>query len=77
MEWLGFKWAGEVRYASDYFDALYNYAIALINMGKAYVDSQTPEQIQQTRGSFSEAGKNSPYRERSVAENLALFEKCV
>ena len=75
VEWLGFKWAGEVRYASDYFDALYNYAIALINMGKAYVDSQTPEQIQQTRGSFSEAGKNSPYRERSVAENLALFEK--
>lgn len=75
VEWLGFNWAGEVRYASNYFDALYNYALALINMGKAYVDSQTPEQIQQSRGSFSEAGKNSPYRERSVEENLALFEK--
>lgn len=75
VEWLGFNWAGEVRYASNYFDALYDYAITLIKMGKAYVDSQTPEQIQQTRGSFSEAGKNSPYRERSVEENLALFEK--
>ena len=75
VTWLGFHWAGNVRYASDYFDALYNYALQLINMGKAYVDSQTPEQIQQTRGSFVEAGTNSPYRERSIAENLALFEK--
>jgi glutaminyl-tRNA synthetase len=75
VSWLGFSWAGNVRYASDYFDALYQYALDLINMGKAYVDSQTPEQIQQNRGSFSEAGTNSPYRERSVAENLALFEK--
>lgn len=75
VEWMGFNWAGDVRYASDYFDALHDYAIALIKMGKAYVDSQTPEQIQQTRGSFSEAGKNSPYRDRSVEENLALFEK--
>ncbi len=75
VEWMGFNWAGEVRYASNYFDALHDYAIALIKMGKAYVDSQTPEQIQQTRGSFSEAGKNSPYRDRSVEENLALFEK--
>ena len=75
VEWLGFNWAGDVRYASNYFDALHDYAIALIKMGKAYVDSQTPEQIQQTRGSFSEAGKNSPYRDRSVEENLALFEK--
>lgn len=75
VTWLGFHWAGSVRYASDYFDALYNYALQLINMGKAYVDSQTPEQIQQTRGSFVEAGTNSPYRERSIAENLALFEK--
>ena len=75
VEWMGFNWAGDVRYASNYFDALHDYAIALIKMGKAYVDSQTPEQIQQTRGSFSEAGKNSPYRDRSVEENLALFEK--
>lgn len=75
VEWMGFNWAGDVRYASNYFDALHDYAIALIKMGKAYVDSQTPEQIQQTRGSFSEAGKNSPYRDRRVEENLALFEK--
>ena len=75
VTWLGFHWAGNVRYASDYFDALYNYALQLINMGKAYVDSQTPEQIQQTRGSFVEAGINSPYRERTIEENLALFEK--
>ncbi|PTQ90368.1 glutaminyl-tRNA synthetase [Agitococcus lubricus] len=75
VTWMGFQWAGQVRYASDYFDALYDFALQLIQMGKAYVDSQTPEQIQQTRGSFTEAGKNSPYRERSVEENLALFEK--
>ena len=75
VTWLGFHWAGNVRYASDYFDALYNYALQLINMGKAYVDSQTPEQIQQSRGSFVEAGTNSPYRERTIEENLALFEK--
>ena len=75
VTWLGFHWAGNVRYASDYFDALYNYALQLINMGKAYVDSQTPEQIQQSRGSFVEAGTNSPYRERTIEENFALFEK--
>ncbi len=75
VTWLGFHWAGNVRYASDYFDALYDYALQLINMGKAYVDSQSPEEIQQTRGSFVEAGKNSPFRERSIEENLALFEK--
>jgi glutaminyl-tRNA synthetase len=57
MSWLGFHWAGNVRYASDYFDALYNYALQLINMGKAYVDSQTPEQIQQSRGSFAKQGQ--------------------
>ena len=75
VSWLGFSWAGKIRFASDYFDALHQYALDLINMGKAYVDSQSPEQIQQNRGSFSEAGTNSPYRERTVAENLALFEK--
>lgn len=75
VEWLGFSWAGDVRYASDYFDVLYNYAIALIKMGKAYVDSQTPEEISQGRSTLIGDGLNSPYRERSVEENLALFEK--
>lgn len=75
VEWLGFKWAGPVRYASDYFDALYEYAVQLIRMGKAYVDSQSAEEMRANRGSLSEPGKNSPFRDRSVEENLALFEK--
>ncbi|MGR3808093.1 glutaminyl-tRNA synthetase [Pasteurella testudinis DSM 23072] len=75
VEWLGFKWQGEVRYASDYFDQLYGYAIELINKGLAYVDELSPEQIREYRGTLTEAGKNSPYRDRSVEENLALFEK--
>ncbi|MCK3657163.1 glutamine--tRNA ligase [Pasteurellaceae bacterium Pebbles2] len=75
VEWLGFKWNGEVRYASDYFDQLYGYAIELINKGLAYVDELSPEQMREYRGTLTEAGKNSPYRDRSVEENLALFEK--
>ncbi|MDH3000010.1 glutamine--tRNA ligase [Chelonobacter oris] len=75
VEWLGFKWQGEVRYASDYFDQLYGYAVELINRGLAYVDELSPEEIREYRGTLTEAGKNSPYRERSVEENLALFEK--
>ena len=75
VEWLGFTWTGEVRYASDYFDALYDYALQLIRMGKAYVDSQNAEEMRANRGTLSEPGKNSPYRERSVEENLALFEQ--
>ncbi|TCK01773.1 glutaminyl-tRNA synthetase [Volucribacter psittacicida] len=75
VEWLGFHWAGEPRYASDYFDQLYDYAIELIEKGLAYVDELTPEQMREYRGTLTEAGKNSPYRDRSVAENLALFEK--
>ncbi|KGQ71192.1 glutamate--tRNA ligase [Chelonobacter oris] len=75
VEWLGFKWQGEVRYASDYFDQLYGYAVELINKGLAYVDELSPEEIREYRGTLTEAGKNSPYRERSVEENLALFEK--
>lgn len=75
VEWLGFTWAGSVRYASDYFDALYDYAVQLIRMGKAYVDSQSAEEMRASRGSLSEPGRNSPYRDRSVEENLALFEQ--
>ena len=75
VEWLGFKWEGEPRYASDYFDALYGYAIELIKKGLAYVDELSPEEMREYRGTLTEPGKNSPYRDRSVEENLALFEK--
>ena len=75
VEWLGFHWAGEVHYASDYFDALYNYAIELIKKGLAYVDELSPEEMREYRGTLTEPGKNSPYRDRSVEENLVLFEK--
>lgn len=75
VEWLGFTWQGEPRYSSDYFDRLYGYAVELINKGLAYVDELTPQQIREYRGSLTSPGKNSPYRDRSVDENLALFEK--
>ncbi|MCA1921863.1 glutamine--tRNA ligase [Buttiauxella noackiae] len=75
VEWLGFHWSGNVRYSSDYFDQLFNYAVELINKGLAYVDELTPEQIREYRGSLTSPGKNSPYRDRTVEENLALFEK--
>ena len=75
VEWLGFKWEGEPRYASDYFDALYGYAIELIKKGLAYVDELSSEEMREYRGTLTEPGKNSPYRDRSVEENLALFEK--
>ncbi|WGE68284.1 glutamine--tRNA ligase [Actinobacillus equuli subsp. haemolyticus] len=75
VEWLGFKWEGEPRYASDYFDQLYGYAIELINKGLAYVDELSPDEMREYRGTLTEPGKNSPYRDRSVEENLALFEK--
>ncbi|RGE49158.1 glutaminyl-tRNA synthetase [Mannheimia granulomatis] len=75
VEWLGFKWEGEPRYASDYFDQLYTYAIELINKGLAYVCELSPDEMREYRGTLTEPGKNSPYRDRSVEENLALFEK--
>ncbi len=75
VEWLGFHWAGAVRYASDYFDVLHDYAVELIKRGKAYVDSQSADEMRANRGSLSEPGKNSPYRERSVEENLDLFAR--
>ena len=75
VEWLGFKWEGEPRYASDYFDALYGYAIELIEKGLAYVDELSPDQMREYRGTLTEPGKNSPYRDRTIEENLSLFEK--
>ncbi|MFI3285884.1 MAG: glutamine--tRNA ligase/YqeY domain fusion protein [Rikenellaceae bacterium] len=72
IEWLGFNWAIE-RYASDYFDQLYDWAVELIKRGAAYVDDQTQEQIRENRGTVSVPGTNSPFRERSVEENLKLF----
>ncbi|MDH2998572.1 glutamine--tRNA ligase [Pasteurellaceae bacterium LFhippo2] len=75
VEWLGFKWEGEPRYASDYFDQLYGYAIELIEKGLAYVCELTPDEMREYRGTLTEPGKNSPYRDRTVEENLALFQK--
>ena len=75
VRWLGFQWNGEVRWASDYFDALYDFAVELINKGLAYVDDLTPEQMREYRGTLTQAGKNSPNRDRSVAENLDLFTR--
>lgn len=75
VEWLGFKWDGEVRYSSDYFGQLYLYAVELINKGLAYVDELSAEEIREYRGTLTQPGKNSPYRDRSIDENLALFQK--
>ena len=75
VKWLGFEWYGDVHYASDYFGKLYEYAHVLIKKGKAYVDDQTPEEIRATRGDFTTPGTNSPYRDRSVEENLRLFQE--
>ena len=75
VEWLGFKWDGAVRYTSDYFDQLHAWAIHLINNGLAFVCDLNAEQMREYRGTLVEPGKNSPYRDRSVEENLALFEK--
>ena len=74
VRWLGFDWGDRLRHASDYFPQLYEYAIELIKKGLAYVDHQTPEEIRVNRGTLTEPGKNSPYRDRSVEENLRLFE---
>lgn len=75
VQWLGFQWSGEVRYASSYFQALHDFAVELIQAGKAYVDSQTPEQIREMRGTLSQPGSNSPFRDRSIAENVDLFAR--
>jgi len=74
VRWLGFEWDG-LHYASDYFDQLYEWAIKLINAGKAYVDDLSAEEIRKYRGTLTEPGKDSPHRNRSVKENLDLFER--
>ncbi|WP_201601055.1 glutamine--tRNA ligase/YqeY domain fusion protein [Psychrobacter submarinus] len=73
VQWLGFEWAGEALHASSYFDQLHSWAVQLIEQGDAYVDLQTPEQIRDNRGSFTEPGKPSPQRDASVQDNLQRF----
>jgi glutaminyl-tRNA synthetase len=75
VRWLGFDWQDRLYYASDYFEQLYDFAVRLIKAGKAYVDSQSAEQIRQSRGTLTEPGRDSPYRDRSVEENLDLFAR--
>ncbi|MDO6745783.1 glutamine--tRNA ligase/YqeY domain fusion protein [Gilvimarinus sp. 1_MG-2023] len=75
VSWLGFQWAGDICFTSNYFDQLYTWALDLIRAGKAYVCDLSPDQAREHRGTLKEPGKNSPFRERSVDENLALFEK--
>ena len=75
VQWLGFQWDGEIKYSSNYFDALYGYAVELIEKGLAYVCFLSPEQAREYRGTLKEPGKNSPYRDTPIEENLALFEK--
>ena len=75
IKWLGFDWGEHLHYSSDYFDKLYEFSEYLINQGKAYVDSLTIEEIREQRGTLTKAGQNSPYRERSVTENLDLFRR--
>ena len=74
MKWLGYEW-NEKRFASDYFDEMYNRAVLLIKKGKAYIDDQSADEIREMRGTLTEPGKNSPYRDRSVEENLDLFTR--
>ena len=75
VRWLGFQWNGEVRWASDYFEQLYGYAVDLIKKGVAYVDDLGVEEMREYRGTLTHAGKLSPYRERSVDDNLDLFQR--
>lgn len=75
VRWLGFDWDTHLYFASDYFGQMYEYAIQLIKAGKAYVDDQTADQIRETRGTLTEPGTPSPYRDRSIEENLDLFQR--
>jgi glutaminyl-tRNA synthetase len=75
IRWLGFDWKGHMFYASDYFDQLYEYALTLIRKGLAYVDGLSADEIRQYRGTLTEAGRDSPYRSRSIEENLDLFRR--
>ncbi|MCK5480186.1 MAG: glutamine--tRNA ligase, partial [Gammaproteobacteria bacterium] len=75
VHWLGYDWADRLYFASDYFEALYGFAVELITAGKAYVCDLTADQIREYRGTLTESGKDSPYRDRSVEENLDLFAR--
>ena len=75
VEWLGARWDGEVRFASDYFERMYGWAVELIRKGLAYVDEQPVDDIRAQRGNLKEPGKHSPHRDRPVEENLDLFER--
>ena len=75
VRWLGFDWQDRLYYASDYFEQLYQFAVQLIHLGKAYVCSLSPEEIKEHRGTLTEPGQDSPYRNRSAAESLDLFER--
>lgn len=75
VKWLGFDWEDRLFYASNYFDKFYEYAVMLIKKGKAYVDDLSPEEMREYRGTLTKQGKNSPYRDRTVEENLDLFQK--
>ena len=75
VKWLGFDWGDKLFHAADYFEALYEFAVELIQQGKAYVDDLSPEQTREYRGTLTEPGKNSPYRDRSIEENLDLFQR--
>ncbi|MBE0556816.1 MAG: glutamine--tRNA ligase, partial [Proteobacteria bacterium] len=75
VRWLGFDWQDRLYHASDYYDRLYGYALKLIELGKAYVCDLSPDEIRDYRGTLTEPGRESPYRDRSVEENLALFER--
>ena len=75
VRWLGFDWGAHLYYASDYFQQLYDWAVQLIRAGRAYVDDQSAEEIRATRGTLTEPGRESPWRDRSVAENLDLFAR--
>jgi glutaminyl-tRNA synthetase len=75
VRWLGFDWGNNLHYASDYFEQLYDWAEVLIRAGKAYVDDQNPDDMRAARGTLTEPGKNSPFRERGVEENLDLFRR--
>jgi glutaminyl-tRNA synthetase len=75
VRWLGFDWGEHLYYASDYFDQLYEWAVYLIGAGKAYVDDLSADEIREHRGTLTEPGRNSPWRDRSIAENLDLFER--
>jgi glutaminyl-tRNA synthetase len=75
VKWLGFNWGDKEYYTSDYFETLYGYAVRLIEKGLAYVDHQTPEQIAEQKGTPTKPGKNSPFRNRTIEENLELFTK--